>query len=205
MLFEIGVKLAQVLWRKLNPKDISQADIQLNDCTQSLIKSGEYRLAITLLDFSCEILKKHVDEKTERLLIVNRANAYKLSGDKDKADKIMASLDWTATSDFFQLASAAIKDDVDVASQLVVKIGKSDPDLNARAYREWPLFEPLRHTAEFKAAFQKVFGQPLTPTQLVVEGQIEHTHEDDVHESTESSDSPSDPQKKKKKSKVVIN
>ena len=50
-VLEIGIKLGQVLWRKLCPNEIEAADENLVVATYTIIAEGRYRLACPLLDF----------------------------------------------------------------------------------------------------------------------------------------------------------
>jgi hypothetical protein len=81
-LFEIGVKLAQVLWRKVEPDKIQMANMSLNRVTYELLVEGRYQLARVLLDFGTETLKKHGSDESRLPMVINRAQAYKWSGDK---------------------------------------------------------------------------------------------------------------------------
>lgn len=51
-LFQIGVKLSQVLWRKVAPQAAEEADSNLADITYGLLREGRYPLATVLLDFA---------------------------------------------------------------------------------------------------------------------------------------------------------
>lgn len=92
-LFEIGVKLAQVLWRKLTPDDLDGADQNLLGVGYELLDEARYRLARCLLDFSTETLKRHGKEDVRLSMVVNRAQAYKWSGDDDSATRIISEVD----------------------------------------------------------------------------------------------------------------
>lgn len=63
VLFEIGVKLGQVIWRKLQPDDIESADAHLNNVCYQLLIKGHNRLALKLLTFATDTLKKHHDQE----------------------------------------------------------------------------------------------------------------------------------------------
>ncbi|HYT46251.1 MAG TPA: hypothetical protein VEP90_28235, partial [Methylomirabilota bacterium] len=167
-IFEIGVKLAQVLWRKVEPADRERADKNLNNICYELLVEERFRLACILLDFATD-LKRYSSDQWRRTFIVNRAQAYKWSGDFEKAKKIVTNEDWSAASDKFKLAEAVILDDFDRADGLVKRIGSSDDILNKNTYREWPLFREYRKSEGFPRAFEEVFKEPLQkePLQLV--------------------------------------
>jgi hypothetical protein len=159
-LFEIGVKLAQVLWRKLKADDLELADGNLLSVGYELLEEGRYRLARCLLDFSTETLKKHAKEEHRLSMIINRAQAYKWSGDDTTARKIISDVDWSATALKFQMAQAVLLDDFKQAIEVMTKIG-TDPAVSKMAYREWPLFKEIRKIADFSMTFEQIFGEPL--------------------------------------------
>ena len=123
VLLEIGVKLGQVLWRKLRPAEIEHADIALSDITYDLLEANSFELAKTLLDFAHLTLKKHASERDELVFLVNRAQAYKWSGDSESAVKMLNDIDWSAKSEAFQLAYAVLTDNFGRAADIMEKIG----------------------------------------------------------------------------------
>ena len=160
-IFEIGVKLAHVLWRKLSPEDRAAADSNLIPLTFDLLTEERYSLARILLDFATETIKKHASDQNYRILVVNRAQAYKWLGDEKKAREIVTAEDWTAANDSFRLAEAVLLDNFVHAASLMQRIGpKSTPSEDE--YKEWPLFREFRRSKEFEEAFEKVFGKPVT-------------------------------------------
>jgi hypothetical protein len=52
-IVEIGIKLAHVLWRRLKPEEMEQADASINNLCLDLIRDEKYDVAQTLLDFAC--------------------------------------------------------------------------------------------------------------------------------------------------------
>ncbi len=155
-IFEIGVKLAHVLWRKVEPEDRERADKNLNSICYELLVANRFRLASILLDFATD-LKRYSSDQSRRTFIVNRAQAYKWSGDFEKAKKIITNEDWSAASDQFKLAEAVILDDFDRADDLVKRIGSTSDSIDKNAYREWPLFTEYRKSEGFLKAFEEVF------------------------------------------------
>jgi len=159
-MLELGVKLSQVLWRKLIPEELENADDSLNEVAYSLIIAKRYELAVELLDFGCCVLKKHSSEQKRKVLQINRAQAYKWMGDEGASLKVLESEDWSACGLDFQLAIAVLKDEFDVAAEIMRSIGDNG-DVNETAYQEWPLFQEFRKSEEFLAAFEQVFGEPF--------------------------------------------
>lgn len=161
VLFEIGVKLGQVIWRKLKPDELEDADAHLNNVSYQLLVKGHFKLALNLLSFATDTLKKHCDKEVEYIFTINKALAHYLSDKKEEAVKILDKEDWSATSDKFKLAISVLKEDYTDAIELMKSIGSSNKHLNKDAYREWPLFRAFRKTEEFKEAYKEIFGEEL--------------------------------------------
>ncbi len=159
-IFEVGVKLGQVLWRKLRPSDVGLADSNLSSLCYELLKERNYSLAQKLLDFACSTPMKHSDDKFRLTFLVNRAQSYKWDQKPEKALEIIASQDWTATAAEFRLAEAVIRDKYDIAAQLMKSIGPNG-EPSKTAYKTWPLFKEIRKTKEFGETFERIFGEPL--------------------------------------------
>jgi hypothetical protein len=177
-IFEIGVKLGQVLWRKIQPGEIQDADANLAALCYELLKERKFCLAQTLLDFACSPAMKHADEKHRLIFLVNRAQAYKWDGRSQKALEIVASQDWTATAPVFQLAASVLKDEFAKAINIMEAIG-SEGEPTKEAYKSWPLFSEIRRTKEFSSAFEKLFGEPLGKTAPIEKKVLEQSEEID--------------------------
>jgi hypothetical protein len=159
-VLEVGVKLAQVLWRKLMPEEIDDADQNLNEVAFDLIVAQKYDRAINLLDFGTCTLKKHSSDQSRKMMQINRAQAYKWTGNDTCAMKVLDEEDWSACGPQFQLALAVLRDDFSRAADIMRAIGKNG-DVNETAYQEWPLFQEFRQSGEFAAAFEGIFGAPF--------------------------------------------
>jgi hypothetical protein len=159
-ILEIGVKLAQVLWRKVCPDQIGDADAALTTTIYDLLSEERYPLARVLSDFAAETLPRHQSEEHRLTMVVNRAQAYKWSGDEETARKIIAAEDWTAFHPKFRLAKAVLLDNFAVAMKLMKEMG-SNGEMEKNCYREWPLFREIRKVADFQKAFEEIFGEPL--------------------------------------------
>jgi hypothetical protein len=157
---EIAVKLAYVLWNKLEPNATPFPQKHLSTAVvYELILQGRYRLAIQMATFGLKYMVPFASEYDRLTLTVNLAQAYKWSGDHDKCSELLA-IDWSASRNEFQLCVCALKDDVEGAIELMKTIGKgSFPDKND--YREWPLFQELRKNEKVQQAFQEVFDEPF--------------------------------------------
>ncbi len=170
-LLEIGVKLGQVLWRKLQPDELQDADANLSNVAYSLLFEGRYQLARVLLDFATQILPRHSSENARLRFVVNRAQAYKWTGEEENCRTILDAEDWTATDPKFRLAYAVLCDDFENAIEIVRQLGTSkDQEMDEHTYRDWPLFREFRKHPDFVSLFEQVFGEPLN--RFVVEGPL---------------------------------
>ncbi len=157
-LYEIGVKLSQVIWRKLLPDSIEEADSSLNSIIYNLLQKKEYKLAINLSDFATTILKKHSSQEFKLVFAVNKAQSYKWDGQSEICSKMMNSMDWSAMSDKFKLAKAVLVDDFDNAYKIMRKIGKDEEEMEQFGYQEWPLFQEIREEDQFKEVYKEIYG-----------------------------------------------
>ncbi len=169
-LFEIGMKLAQVLWRKLKPTELPEADSSLTAVCYELLSEGRYKLARVLSDFGTETLKKHSSEQSRLVQVMNRAQAYKWTGDEEGARGIISKEDWTATAEKFKLAQAVILDRFEEAIEIMRRIG-ADGEVNKNDYRDWPLFKEIRKTQQFAEVFEEIFHEPLDTVTLDPKGE----------------------------------
>jgi hypothetical protein len=169
-ILEIGVKLSQVLWRKLRPDQINEADNNLIGISFDLIVAGRFILACNILDFACNVLKKHGSEQNRKILTINRAQAYKWSGNADKCLDIINREDWSASGAPFHLAVAVLKDDFKKAKSWMQNIGKSG-EVKESDYHEWPLFKEFRKTKEFATTYASIFGKDFVYIEEVLRAQ----------------------------------
>jgi hypothetical protein len=160
VLFEIGVKLAQVLWRKLLPDTLQQADQNLLDISYRLISEERYKLAIVLLDFAVEVLPRHSSADVRLRFVFNRAQAYKWSGDDSRARAQIKAEDLSAASPVFKLAAACIHDDLNQSIGYIREIG-SKGEIGLPEIRGWPIFKQMRAKDEFADVISETFGEPL--------------------------------------------
>jgi hypothetical protein len=165
-LYQIGVKLAQVLWRKLFPLELANADDSLIELTHELIVEGEYELAKTFLDFAHNAPFRHADERRRLICLVNKAQAYKWSGDMAGTLEAVNKQDWSATTREFQLAEAVLLDRFELAGRLMQRIGPTG-NVSQAEYKSRPLYQHFRKTKEFLDTYKEVFGEPFSKSELI--------------------------------------
>jgi len=162
VIFEMGFKLAHVLWRKFSPEDLAAADSNLIEIGYDYPLAEEnYPLTQIVFDFATETLKKHSSEAERLVMVVNRALGYKWAGNNEKAQEIVSAEDWSAAAPRFRLASAILMDDFDTAYQIMKSIGKNHGEVSKGNYRQWPLFKVIRTEKRFRETFQEIYGEPF--------------------------------------------
>jgi hypothetical protein len=160
-IFEIAVKLAHVLWRKVDPNDRETADGNLaGHVIYELIFQERYSLAATMADFGSDTFKKFASEYQSRVLTINRAQAHKWLGDGRKCKEILDAEDWTASNDEFRLCVEALRENHDAVATLMRRISRAERP-GPSGYREWPIFKEAKKQLSFQQAFQDIFGEPI--------------------------------------------
>jgi hypothetical protein len=177
VIYEIGVKLGEVLWRKLAPDQTPKAEELLQNLTYSLLVEKRYSLARVLLEFAVTTLdKRHTDEKARLTFLINRALVSYLTANKNECLQILDSQDWSATNDIFKLANLVLREKFEDAAKLMREIGPKNRPKKAE-YLNWPLFNEFRNTPHFSSAFKDLFGE-LTENDLNLSQVDEKTPEE---------------------------
>lgn len=179
-LFEIGVKLVHVIWRKLQPEDRKKADLNLNNICYDLIDNEKYDLAITLLEFATSF-NKYSSEDVKLMLFMNKAQAYKWSKKNNKCKQILEQFDWSAYSYSFKLAKAVLSNEYEQAADIMKRIGP-DGEVKQADYRDWPIFKEFRNTEFFLKTYSEIFGEEFSVVERV-EKELEQIKEEDEQNS----------------------
>ena len=116
-------------------------------------------MAERILDYGINHTGKAKD-KIHRYMVINYANAIKLGGDKKRALTELHKLDWSATDLLFRISVAAVEEDVPKVLSLMSKAAKTE-EITPVAYREWPVFRPLRDNTEFQEKFRLIYEEDL--------------------------------------------
>lgn len=158
VIMETGVKLSQVIWRKLNIS-IETCDESLQDVTFDCLNAGHYDLAQVLLKFATNDVKKYSNVDFEWVFRVNHALSYYLAGKKEQSNAIIREKKWSALDVRYRIAEAVILEKFSDAQKLMHKIGKDEEfQIN---YQQWPLFRIFRKSQEFNSSYEEIFGKPF--------------------------------------------
>ena len=157
-IYEVGVIIGQLVWRKMARDDLDLADHNLITLSYDLLISENYDLAIRLLTFATDKVK-HFSEENFLYMVINKAQAYKWKGDENTCREILKSIDWSAKSLKFKLAVHVLKDEFAAAAKIMHQIGANSEEISKVDYHEWPLFQKFRSSDEFRKAYKEIFGE----------------------------------------------
>ena len=181
-LYEIATKLTHTIWRKYLITDLKAADGELNDVCFHLINSKSFELADILLEFGCA-QKKHFNDSSKNVFIVNGSLSKYLQEKKEEAKEILDKKDWSASSDDFKLAYTVLIDDFERAYEIMIKIGDKG-EVDKSDYKQWPLFNKIRKEDKFKKTYQTIFKEeytvmetPMRPVQELINKEIKRDKE----------------------------
>jgi hypothetical protein len=160
IIYEIGVKLLYVMWRKFDHLNRNKADSHFNEVCFNLIVRKEYALAEAILSFASDVTRKTGTDYNHKLITVNLANALRLQEKHEEATAVLDREDWSASEDKFKLCVAAIRKDFDEVIVLIRRIGK-DGAISANEYRRWPVFIGIREEERVRLALSDVFGEDI--------------------------------------------
>lgn len=159
IIAETGIKVSQIVWRKLE-LGLDDCDDSLQDITFNYLCRRQYELANNLLLFAMLPVVKHRDSEYEWVFRVNLALSYYLAGNKEKSNEIVKDKDWSALKSNYRLAAAVLLEDYERACQIMREIGV---DNNYKIYyQQWPLFREFRKTDSFQKEYEAIYKEPFS-------------------------------------------
>lgn len=158
VIYEAGIKIGHLLWRRLIPQESAKANAVLQDLIFSLIEEKQYLLARNLLIFASTALREYADENNRFVFLLNSALTEYLLNEKEKCRKMLDSEDWDSHADILRLAHCVLTEEFEDAANLMRKLGKDNRPSKSE-YLRWPLFEVFRKREEFSSAFKDIFGE----------------------------------------------
>jgi hypothetical protein len=160
LLHEIGVKLANTLWRKCLPEKTWISEKFLAEHVYERLLSEQWPLAETISRFALGPPLKSESDLQNKMIRINLAQSLKWAGKETEAKKVLE-LDWSGSIRDFRLAVDVLHERYDNAIQLMRQIGPTGELVNMAGYREWPLFREFRKNEQFRTAFLEIYGEPL--------------------------------------------
>ncbi len=158
IVFNIGVQMGHVVWRKLVPKEMEISDISIINLSSDLLKEQKNKRALRLLNFATG-LSDFFDDKSKLIMIINKALALKQSKKIKEAHDLIAKHSWSHCDNDLKIAVAMLLGNKKDVLSFMEKIG---PDREMSwAYGEWPLFSKFNKTPAFKKAYSKIYKKPF--------------------------------------------
>lgn len=161
ILTEFAILLPFSVWRKVSDEDEEKAFLQINEAAYSLILDDRFVVAERILDFALTLTKVKVPVSVIQTLTINRASALRHAGSIDQANAALDGVDWSASSDLFQICMHAVRGNADEVAKLLPNFAKSEK-LNAPTFKQWPCFGFVRDDDAVKHSFLATFGEPLS-------------------------------------------
>lgn len=158
VLLEIGIKLSQVVWRKIRPHDHAAVERHLTETTYDLLATGNNEATVAILEFFVEELKKFIHPEHKMICTINLAQALKWTKKSERMVKVLKNIDESILDPKYRLGVQVLRDDFVKASATMKQIG-ANGSIPKESYRDWPLFQEFRKSEVFRAAFAAVFTQ----------------------------------------------
>ena len=195
LIMEVGLKLGHTLWRilftakkelasKEELEDLKAADKHLRDVLYEFLQLERWEFAKTIGKFATE-QKDHSSELDRQMAIINYSIALKFGGETDKMKKLLASIDWSASTLDLRLGYEVLLDNYAEAANIMRKIGKKSEMVTESVYYQWPLFKEFRNSTEFQESYEVIYGYPFSVELQRVAEQAEALTQNDAAIQTE--------------------
>lgn len=162
LLMLVALMLGQTIWRKLLPEEKSISGQHLNEVIFDSLCCNRSVLSIRYSQFGMgTVILKQASNVERRVRIINYALAHQLAENETDCLKILNSEDWSDALRDFSLAVAVLKNDFQLASELMLKIGKEGELVAQESYATWPLFHKFRASEIFLSTYAKIYGHPF--------------------------------------------
>jgi hypothetical protein len=161
-----GIKISQLLWRKLFPQDHQKCDEALNSVIYSMLDRQNWECAKMIGQFSLE--QKIKQDDCSKMIRINYAEALYYLGEKDKCSQFLNDLDFSGSALAFRLAKSVLLEDYEAAAIIMKRIGTNAEILGKDAYHSWPLFNVFRNTEIFLTHYEEIFGKKFIDDGILV-------------------------------------
>lgn len=161
ILFEVGLKLGQTIYRKNYPDALEIADMLLNSIGFDYMTKKDWDIAEIVFDYAVNLEPKWIsNDLWRRFFIINRCIVLKHTNRKNECYKILGKEDWSSQGPKFQLAILVLNEKWNEAEKIMSSMNGKEP-FGESDFREWPIFIEFRKKKQFKRAFKKLYGKDL--------------------------------------------
>jgi hypothetical protein len=144
------------VWRKIRPKEVKEAEIQLVRTTFDMVRAEQYQLAIKILEFATKPPMKFSSTEDRLICLVNLARSYKWLGNEEKCIQLLDAEDWSAARVDFRIAESVLRNDFAKAAKLMRAMGPKG-EITKGDFENWPLFKKFREDKTFSDAYREIF------------------------------------------------
>lgn len=182
LVSKVGLMLAYTLWIKVFPKETPDIHRALNDTIFNCLQQKRWRFVAELEDFVLsDPMRKGISEIDLRIRIVNASIGLKFSGKDADAEKLLESVDWSASYRDFRLATAVLREKYAEAVDIMRSIGKNGEIIDQADYHTWPLFTKFRERPEFYEVYFEIYGEAFAEKVETGKGAVEaHAKSSDI-------------------------
>ena len=159
IFYEISIRIGQAAVRRLFPASFEAADNFLNNTGVDLLTRERWDLAEKIFTYALGVpsaLRSSGDIRY--YFLINLCIALKFGG-KDYIS-MLESENWSPFHPKYHLAVAVLKDDYDLAQQLMRSQAVLE-QISEMQFKGWPLFRNFRATPQFEAAFREIFQKDI--------------------------------------------
>lgn len=159
---KVAFMLTHTLWRKLLPMEVEAADNEMNNTIFEVLSKERWKQGTEFSEFALTdpMIRKATDIN-KRIRIINHSIGLNQLKRSNEAISSLNSLDWSASIRDFQLAILVLKNEYELAAEIMKKIGKNGEIITQLSYHNWPLFQDFRDKTEFHAAYQEIYNIPF--------------------------------------------
>lgn len=160
ILIEFGILLAFSSWQKQVPTSILESFEAIVEISFNLLTDHHPTVAANILEYALAVKGKGIDEKTNKMMVVNLAIAYKSISQNKKCEDLINGTDWSASSPLFKVcANSVIENKGEVYKYL--EAAKLSDGLSIESIRGWPAFKWMLKDEKFQDECRRVFAEPL--------------------------------------------
>jgi hypothetical protein len=174
LLSKVGLMLAYTLWSKVFPDESDLIHTGLNDTIFNALQQERWRFVSELEDFVLsDQMRKGISDIDLRIRIINASIGIKFSGEDPGVEKLLNSVDWSASYRDFKLATSVLNERYEDAIVIMKSIGKRGEIISQTDYHTWPLFHRFRERPEFYDAYFEIYGEAFAEKVEVDKGSVE--------------------------------
>ncbi|MCK9394278.1 MAG: hypothetical protein M0Q44_01650 [Methylobacter sp.] len=155
--YELSVRVAQAIVRRIFPVSSEDADNKLNNQSVDLLSEERWELAERIFNFALSIPEDLTSKgEMKYYFLINRCIAMKHLG--KSIHECLHSVDWRPFHPKYNFAVAILEERYDEAEKLMRSTAVRE-EVTEQCFKEWPLLRDFRKTEAFQSAYKEIFGK----------------------------------------------